>query len=98
VQSGRWRQLIHDCGRLLDAGLIAEAARLDWTAFDLFGCDDTKPYARIDQMGLFWFVGGGRVVSISMSAAVIETLTGARQTYRCKPSDAGRVLAWELTQ
>jgi hypothetical protein len=27
-----------------------------------------------DRMGLVWFVKGGRIVSISMSAAVIETV------------------------
>jgi hypothetical protein len=35
---------------------------------------------------------------LAQDAATIETRTGARQTYRCKPPDPGRVLAWELTQ
>ena len=51
-----------------------------------------------DQMGLVWFVKGGRIVSISMSAAVIETPTGARQTYRRKDGAPGRVLVWELAK
>jgi hypothetical protein len=46
VPAERWRQFIHDCGRLLAAGLIEEAARAGWTAHDLFGCDDTKPCDR----------------------------------------------------
>jgi hypothetical protein len=96
VPSGRWRQFVHDCGRLLDAGLIEEAARLGWTAHDLFGCDDERPFARVDQWGLVWLIKGGSIVSVSMSAAVIETPTGARQTYRRKDGAPGRVLAWEL--
>jgi hypothetical protein len=93
----RWRQFIGDCGRLLGAGLIEKAAGLGWTAIDLFGCNEIKPFARIDQMGLLWFIKGGRVASMSMSAAVIETATGARQTYRRKPVVVGEVvLPWEL--
>jgi hypothetical protein len=90
VPAGRWCQFIDDCGRLLGAGLIEEAARLGWTAHDLFGCDGEKPFGRVDQMGLVWFVKGGRVVSISMSAAVIEaSTTGARQTFRRKVGALG---------
>jgi hypothetical protein len=96
VPSGRWRQFINDCGRLLGAGLIEEAARLGWTAHDLFACNDRNPFARLDQMGLVWFIKGGRVISMSMSAAVIETPTGARQTYRRKDGTLGQVLVWEL--
>jgi hypothetical protein len=47
-------------------------------------------------MGLVWFVRGGHVVSMSMFAAVIETLTGATQTYRRKDGAPGRVRVWEL--
>jgi hypothetical protein len=63
---------------------------------DLFGCDDKAPYARIDQMGLVWLVAGSRVVSVSSSAAVIETRTGSRQTYRRRTGEPGRILAWQL--
>jgi hypothetical protein len=95
VPSGRWHQFINNCGRLLGAGVIEEAARLGWTAYDLFGCDGEKPFGRVDQMGLIWFVKGGRIVSMSMSAAVLAMPTGARQTYRRKDGAPGRVLVWE---
>jgi len=94
----RWWQFIGDCGHLLGAGVIEKAAGLGWTATDLFGCNKIKPFARVDQMGLLWFIKGGRVHSMSMSAAVIETATGARQTYRRKPVVVGDVVVpWELT-
>jgi hypothetical protein len=38
----------------------------------------------------------GRVISVSISALVIETPTGARQTYRRKLSGPGWVPVWEL--
>jgi hypothetical protein len=96
VPLSRWRRLTGDCQRLLADGFFEEASRLGWTARDLFGCDDTKPFARVDQMGLVWFMNGGRVVSMSMSAAVIETATGAKQTYRRKDDAPGSVPVWQL--
>ena len=98
VPPPRWRQFISDARRLLEDGVIAQAAAAGWTAHDLFGCDDIKPFARLDQMGLIWLIRGWRVVSISMSAAIIETPTGARLTYRRKGSAPGRVAVWELVQ
>jgi hypothetical protein len=96
VPLNRWQQFLADARRLFDGGIVAQAASAGWTAHDLFGCDNTKPFGRVDQMGLVWFVKGGRIVSISMSAAVIETPTGVRQTFRRKDGAPGRVLVWEL--
>jgi len=33
---------------------------------------------------------------LTENTATIETRTGARQTWRRKPAEPGRVLAWEL--
>ena len=96
VPPQRWQQFIADAQRLLRNGTLAQAAALGWDEIDLFGCDDTKPCARIDQMGLVWLVNGNRVVSISSSAAVIEMPTGSRQTYRRRLGNPGRVLPWDL--
>jgi hypothetical protein len=92
----RWRQFVDDAGRLLRDGTLDEAIRLGWTPLDLCGCDRSKPFARIDQMGLIWFIRGGRVDSVSRSAAIIETVAGARQTYRRKTQGIGQVVVWEL--
>jgi hypothetical protein len=96
VPLNRWRQFLADARRLIDDGMVAQAAAAGWAAHDLFGCDNTKPFGRVDQMGLVWFVKGGRIVSMSMSAAVIETPTGAKQIYRRKGGALGRVPVWEL--
>jgi hypothetical protein len=92
----RWMQFIDDIGRFFDGGFAEKAAALGWTALDLFGCDRDKPFVRIDRQGLCWLIAGGRLVDFSENAAIIETWTGARQTWRRKPSEPGRVLAWEL--
>ena len=92
----RWQQFIDDVGRFLDNGFAARAAALGWGPFDIFGCDRDRPFARIDQQGLCWLVTGNRVVNLFENAAVIQTWTGQRQTWRRKPSEPGRVLAWEL--
>jgi hypothetical protein len=92
----RWAQLIDDIGRLIDSKFAQKAAALGWTVLDLFGCDREKPFARIDRQGLCWLIAGNRIVEFSETGAIIETWTGARQTWRRKQSESGRVLPWEL--
>jgi hypothetical protein len=92
----RWLAFINDIGRFLDSPFCAVAMALGWGPYDLFGCDRDRPFARIDQAGLLWLLNGDRLFAMTENTATIETRTGARQTYRRKPSDPGRVLAWEL--
>jgi hypothetical protein len=40
-------------------------------------------------------VDRNRLVALSENTATIEMRTGARQFYRCRPSEPGRVLAWD---
>jgi hypothetical protein len=47
---------------------------------------------------LLWLLNGNRLVALSENRATIETRTGARQTWRRKPSQLGRVMAWELAR
>jgi hypothetical protein len=92
-----WLRFIDDCGRFLDDGWADEAVALGWGPFDLFGCDRERPFARIDHMGLLWLLNGGTIVEMHRDHAIIETLGGARQTYRRRPVELGRVVpAWEL--
>ena len=93
----RWRRFVDDVRRFLDGPFCANAAALGWGALDLFGCDRDRPFARIDLAGLLWLLNGDRLVVFAENTATIEMKTGARQTYRRKPGEPGRVLAWELT-
>jgi hypothetical protein len=43
-----------------------------------------------------WLLDGDRLIALSENAATIETRAGARYTWRLKPGEFGRVLAWEL--
>ena len=96
VPSQRWLAFIDDCRRFLDGNFAAKAAALGWGAFDVFGCHRERPFARIDQAGMLWLLNGDRLIALSENTATIETRSGARQTWRRKPSEPGRVLAWEL--
>jgi hypothetical protein len=96
VPPRRWRQFIYDAARFLDSGFAAQAAALDWDALDLFGCDQKRPYARIDNAGLIWLLNGDRLVALTEQSARIETKSGATLTYYRKPGGLGRALAWEL--
>jgi hypothetical protein len=91
-----WQTFIDDFGRFLDGGWTERAASFDWGPLDLFGCDRERPFARIDHAGLLWLVNGDRLLELTESTATIETRTGARQSWRRKPSLPGRVLAWGI--
>jgi hypothetical protein len=97
VPPRRWMQVVDDIRRFVDGGFAKKAAALGWTALDLFGCDREKPFARIDRQGLCWLISGNRLIELCENGATIETWTGARQTWRRKQNEPGRVLAWELT-
>jgi hypothetical protein len=92
----RWQTFVDDVGRFLDLPFRDVAVALGWGAYDLFGCDRNRPFARIDQAGLLWLLNGDRLLALTASIATIETRTGPRHTYRRKSSEAGRVVAWEL--
>jgi len=93
----RWLRFIDDCGRFLDGGWADRAAALGWGPLDLFGCDRERPFARIDHMGLLWLLDGDIVRELHRDRAIIETQSGARQTFRRRPVEVGCVvLAWEL--
>ena len=94
-----WQQLIVDAERFLD-DWAAQAAVLGWPVWELFGCHRRAPWDRIQGMGLVLLLRGDEIAALTATEAVIRTWTGARQTYRRKPSDplhpAERCLVWEL--
>jgi hypothetical protein len=96
VPARRWARFIDDVGQFLDGGFAEQSAALGWSPFDLFGADPEKPFARIDRAGLLWLLNGARVVALTESAATVEAVGGVRNTFRRKPTDPGRVLAWNL--
>jgi hypothetical protein len=93
----RWLTFIADCHCFIEAGWATRAAALGWRPLDLFGCDRLRPYARIDRAGLLWLLHGRKLIALTRGIAVIETSTGARQTYnRSSAEVTDAVLAWEL--
>ena len=64
----------------------------------MFGCHRDRPLGRTDQAGLLWLLNGARLMALTENTATIETQTGTRQTFRRKPGDPSRVLAWELVE
>ena len=93
----RWLRFIDDCGRFLDSGWAAHAAKLNWHPLDLFGCDRERPFARVDHAGLLWLLNGRKLVALTADTAAIATPSGGTLTFRRRPVGPGRVvLAWEL--
>jgi hypothetical protein len=98
VPPRRWQRFIDDVGLFLDSPFCAVAAGLGWGPFDLFGCDRDRPFARIDKAGLLWLLNGDRIAMLAHDTAAIATQNGTRLTYRRKPTEPDRALAWELAR
>ena len=94
--SRRWEQLRRDVTDFLVSPWAEEAARLGWTDLDMFGVDADRPYTRIDGLGLVPALDGCKIVALSADGATLETPGGARQSYRRKPDQPGRVLVWKV--
>jgi hypothetical protein len=92
----RWLRFIDDCGRFFDDGWAAFADRLGWGPLDLFGCDRTKPFARINRAGLLWLLNGRKLLALGADAAAIATACGGYLTIRRRFREPGGVVAWEL--
>jgi hypothetical protein len=94
-----WQQLIVDAERFLD-GWAAQAHRLGWPDWELFGAHRRAPWGRIQGMGLVLLLRGDEIAALTETEAVIRTRTGAHQTYRRRPADplhpTERCLVWEL--
>jgi hypothetical protein len=95
----RWQRLKSDA-----PSFVSEwgetAARLGWTAYELFGVHCRAPYARVDSLGLVPLLNGGQVTELSATRAVIRLQSGHELTYRRKPRthwprEAERALVWE---
>jgi hypothetical protein len=94
VPPARWLCFIDDCGRFLDGGWASRVEALGWGPLDLFGCDRERPF---DRGGLLWLINGGVIIDVRRDRAILQTKSGARQTYRRRPVEIGRVvLAWKL--
>jgi hypothetical protein len=93
-----WAQFVRDARRFL-AEWGAEAARLGWSAEDVFGVHPLATETRYDVMGIVPLIRGNEVVAISEQRATIRTPGGGRMTYyRNRPSSGGAVAIWELLQ
>ena len=89
-----WRQLIDDGGQFLDRW-ANEAARLGWSALDVFGVDPAAPSTTYEAMGLVPLIRGGNVVAIGSDRATIRTQEGTLLTYLRRPRQAA-IAVWDL--
>jgi hypothetical protein len=96
--STRWSTLRRDVADFLASPWAAEAARHGWTDIELFGVDADRPYSRVDGLGLVPALDGCQIVELNATAAVLESASGTRQSYRRRVERPGRVLLWKLTK
>jgi len=91
-----WLRFKADCSNFLDLGWALRAAELGWTAFDLFGCDRFKPFARVGRCGLLWLLNGRQLRILTTDTAVITTTNNRSLTFYRRQYEPGQVLAWEF--
>ena len=70
-----WTQLIADAERFLD-DWAAQAHRLGWQDWELFGCHRRAPWGRIQAMGLVLLLRGDEIAALTVTEAVIRTRSG----------------------
>jgi hypothetical protein len=92
-----WSQFVRDARRFL-AEWGAEAARLGWSAEDVFGVHPLLPEARYDVMGIVPLIRGNEVVAINDQRATIRTPGGGHMTYYRYRPNSGAIAVWELLQ
>ena len=56
----------------------------------------TGPIPGSTDLGLVPALDGCKIVALSADGATLETPGGARQSYRRKPDQPGRVLVWKV--
>ena len=78
----------------------AQAHRLGWTDFDVFGVHRHRPPVRFDCMGLVPLLRGRTVAALSKDRATIKTAKDQTLTYRRKigPRPTETCLIWELSR
>lgn len=96
VPCDRWRTFVAAATHFLAGPFAERASALGWTTLDLFGCDDSRPLARLDQAGLIWLLNGQKLVALTAGTAVIQTGTGTRHTYRRPPTAPSARLGADL--
>jgi hypothetical protein len=84
VPRRRWAQFLEDARAFRASGFAVQARALGWTEADLFGCNELRPFARIDCMGLISLLNGDRIVALTAEGAVIEAKGGSQLTYQRK--------------
>jgi hypothetical protein len=96
VPGNRWLEFLEDAHRFLQGRWVTSALELGWEAEDFFGCDPSKPYARIDRLGLVWLLRGRPITAMTADKAAFSTTSGRALTYHRQGSVRERSLPWKL--
>jgi len=93
--SERWKHLVDDGGRFLDAW-GRQAAALGWRAVDVFGVNPDAPESRYDGMGLVPLLNGSRVKAITADTARVENSDGTGLTFYRRRQAQDAIALWDL--
>jgi hypothetical protein len=94
ISETRWAQTLDAASCFIDKWAVT-ASTLGWTTHDIFGVDLYRPEVAIHSAGLIWLLQNKEIVVITADAVTVETISGARQTFRPR-LDEGDMKRWVL--
>lgn len=77
-----WPTIVTDTLDFVDRGQAAQAFALGWSAADIFGCDLTAPWHRLDRAGLMLLVNNREINAITQDHAALRHKDGSVTRYR----------------
>jgi hypothetical protein len=95
IPVNRWDTFLTDSHVFLDSPLADRAARLGWTAADLFGF---SPVQHLGSAGLLWVLNGATMVELHRDWVLIDTSGCQRIVNRRRAGTREIVLPWTLRQ
>jgi hypothetical protein len=92
-----WPRVQRDVRSLMAGGHTGHALHLGWDLVDLFGCDRSAPWHRLDQMGLALLLGDCEVAALQASGADLRTASGSILRFPRRPARTPvPALIWDL--
>jgi hypothetical protein len=94
----RWATFLTDSHVFLNSPWAHRAARLGWTAADLFGFSPVQPLIQLGRAGLLWVLNGATMVELHRDWVLIDVSGCQRVVNRRRIDERGVVLPWTRRQ
>jgi hypothetical protein len=77
VPINRWRRFLNDCASFIHNGRCLQAIEMGWDEYQLFAFDNQAPLARVDHLGVLWFVQGAKILDVTPNRIEMAVKSGS---------------------